>query len=108
MATMYKQNFRCNKNFDHYKNIYIWDNEEPKTYPCEEEDCCGILEIYIPEETEKFFSTTIIGKHKTRDPKEGRQRSLKNFKKEIYDTLPASDQRHFAKKYGWKHRGKKK
>lgn len=99
MATMYKANLICSKNHDHKIKKYIWSDDESQIL-CEEEGCKGIMNEEFDDEPKENFN--IGGKYKSRPKKDARQRSLNDFKKNIFPNLDPPDKNYFRKKHKFK------
>ena len=97
-STYYKANFICSKDENHIDKFYIWSDSE-ETHHCKVDGCDGTLIEFDASSSESFK----INKLKARPKAEGKKRSLDNFKKEIFPTLPKREKAMFAKKNGWKH-----
>ena len=80
------------------KKHWKWTDDEKQEH-CE---CCDSeLRLHIPVVNEGPMIMTRNFVNKGRPNAEARARSLADFKKNVYDTLPNWERKHFAKKHGW-------
>ena len=92
--------FKCNNKDCEVDKIkkYKWsDDEEQEQCP----ECGEELRLHIEYVNEGPMIMTSKFKNKGRPRAEARARSLNHFKKDVYDTLPMWERKHFAKKHGW-------
>ena len=88
--------FRC-ESCNHEDRFSRWSNE----IIAEKCTKCGSISHFCDYE-EKAPVFQIMKKTKGgRGLNEARSRSLKNFKEDIYPTLPVTEKLHFKKKHGW-------
>ena len=92
--------FECNNDNCEVQQVtrYKWSSDENQEH-CSK--CGEELRLHIPVVPETPMIITSNFKNKGRPKVEQRSRRLSHFKKDVYDTLPMWERKHFAKKNGW-------